>query len=204
MTASPVARSSRRSCCPSRRRCRRPQRRAVQRARGDSDGQPARHGRLAAAVVAPADDGAIGPQRQAVVATRGDGGDGAQPARHGCLAQGAVAPADDGTVGPQRRAVVHARGDGVTLLCAPSARSPCHSRCRPGRRRAVGLQRQAVRVARRWRRRCQFPTQSPGQRNCSPGGDTAVSARSPLGCGAPAEMAPLLSPLGTVVSASPL
>ena len=67
-----------------------------------------------AAAAAPDDDGAVAPQREALIGARRDRGHAREVGRHAALPGRvrAAAPGDHGAVAPQRQAVVLAGGDG--------------------------------------------------------------------------------------------
>jgi len=63
-------------------------------------------------ILAPGDDGAIGPQRQVVIAARRDGNDTPQVGRHGGLSPRVVTPGDHGSVSAQGQRMPEPGRDG--------------------------------------------------------------------------------------------
>ena len=90
---------------------------------GGDTGETSGDGGLAAAVVAPADDGAVVPEREAVVVTRCDSGDAGKAGGDGGLAFAVVAPAqqnrdsDSGVVAFRGMPVCDVQETGAASVC---------------------------------------------------------------------------------------
>src|SRR5258708_4712890 len=81
---------------------------------GDDTVEVARHRALAIGILPPRHNGAVGFQRQAVVASRGDGNNVAQSDRHRTLSvpEAIIPPSYDSPIGLKSQTVLKARSDG--------------------------------------------------------------------------------------------